>query len=191
MKHFLAYLNLPAFSNEQVPAFTNKVDVAVQNVMNQRKKFKKLTEPNELQRYSTICKERLILKLDILNAPTPTTVTSQDDLQSASNAEVVTPSDSPPFTIPNQDKETAWAQVLWQIQGELPSMQEKQCAMQKDKEQIVNDYGCQGNTVEAKGCEPDAERRENRINEHSSQQIQELAIAKKALSFAEKRKTSK
>ena len=100
VKHFLTYLNLPAFSDDQVAGFRKKLDVAIQNVMNQSKKFKKLTEPNELQRYSAMCKERLPLKLDILNTSTSTTVpstnipatepsTSQDDLQSVVNAEVV------------------------------------------------------------------------------------------------------
>ena len=43
-------------------------------------------------------------------------------------------------------------------------MLEKQCESQKEKGQIAIDYGCQGNTVEGKGCEPDAEIRKNRIN---------------------------
>ena len=203
VKHFLTYQNLPAFSDDQVAGFRKKLDVAIQNVMNQSKKFKKLTEPSELQRYSAMCKEQLPLKLDILNTSALTTVpstnipatepsTSQDDLQSVGNAEVVPPQTVLLSQSPIKTRKLRECKSCERYRASLQSMQDKQSELQKEKAQIVKNMAAKERLSKARVVNQKLKRRENRIEElkarlNSSQPIQELAIAKKALSSAEKK----
>ena len=72
-------------------------------------------------------------------------------------------------------------------------MQDKQSELQKEKAQIVKNMATKERFSKARVVNQKLKRRENQIEElkarlDSSQPIQELAIAKKALSSAEKKK---
>ena len=61
VRKFLEYL--PAVPEVHVAAANKKLDLTVRNVINKTKKFKKLTDPTELGKYSSLCNEAYPLDL--------------------------------------------------------------------------------------------------------------------------------